>query len=70
MIDLSFRHCEACDSDSPPITQCEIDEFMPRAPGWRVVEVGGTYGKVTVTWWTHKINQLHVNDFIMVSRSL
>lgn len=26
------------------------------------------WGKVTVTWWTHKINGLHANDFIMVAR--
>lgn len=27
------------------------------------------YGKVTVTWYTHKIGGLHVNDFIMAARS-
>jgi 4a-hydroxytetrahydrobiopterin dehydratase len=27
------------------------------------------WGKVTVTWWTHKINGLHKNDIIMASRS-
>ena len=27
------------------------------------------YGKVTLTWYTHKINGLHVNDFIMAARS-
>ncbi|HKJ27308.1 MAG TPA: 4a-hydroxytetrahydrobiopterin dehydratase [Anaerolineales bacterium] len=27
------------------------------------------WGKVTVTWWTHKIKGLHLNDFIMASRS-
>jgi len=27
------------------------------------------YGKTTVTWYTHKINGLHVNDFIMAARS-
>jgi 4a-hydroxytetrahydrobiopterin dehydratase len=27
------------------------------------------YGKVTLTWWTHKIKGLHVNDFIMAARS-
>lgn len=27
------------------------------------------YGKVTVTWYTHKIEGLHANDFIMAARS-
>lgn len=27
------------------------------------------WGKVTVTWWTHKINGLHRNDFIMAART-
>ncbi len=27
------------------------------------------WGKVTVTWWTHKIWGLHCNDFIMAART-
>ncbi|HEX9779109.1 MAG TPA: 4a-hydroxytetrahydrobiopterin dehydratase [Geopsychrobacteraceae bacterium] len=27
------------------------------------------WGKVTVSWWTHKIAGLHVNDFIMAART-
>jgi 4a-hydroxytetrahydrobiopterin dehydratase len=27
------------------------------------------WGKVTVTWWTHKIKGLHQNDFIMAAKS-
>jgi 4a-hydroxytetrahydrobiopterin dehydratase len=27
------------------------------------------WGKVTVTWWTHKIGGVHQNDFIMASRT-
>ena len=27
------------------------------------------YGKVTVTWWTHKIGGLHRNDFISAART-
>ncbi len=27
------------------------------------------WGKVTVKWWTHKINGLHENDFIMSAKS-
>ncbi|MFQ5330090.1 MAG: 4a-hydroxytetrahydrobiopterin dehydratase [Thermodesulfobacteriota bacterium] len=27
------------------------------------------YGSVTVSWWSHKIKGLHVNDFIMAART-
>jgi len=27
------------------------------------------YGGVTVKWWTHKINGLHTNDFIMAAKT-
>jgi 4a-hydroxytetrahydrobiopterin dehydratase len=27
------------------------------------------WGKVTVNWWTHKIRGLHLNDFIMASKT-
>jgi 4a-hydroxytetrahydrobiopterin dehydratase len=27
------------------------------------------WGKTTVSWWTHKINGLHRNDFIMAART-
>ena len=28
-----------------------------------------TWGKVTVSWWTHAIGGLHENDFIMAART-
>lgn len=27
------------------------------------------WGKVTVSWWTHKIHGLHQNDFIMAAKT-
>ena len=27
------------------------------------------WGRVTVTWWTHKISGLHRNDFIMAAKT-
>jgi 4a-hydroxytetrahydrobiopterin dehydratase len=27
------------------------------------------WGKVTVSWWTHKIRGLHKNDFIMAAKT-
>ena len=27
------------------------------------------WGRVTVSWWTHKVNGLHENDFIMAAKT-
>ncbi len=27
------------------------------------------WGRVTVSWWTHKIRNLHVNDFVMAAKT-
>lgn len=27
------------------------------------------WGKVTVTWWTHVVNGLHINDFIAAAKT-
>lgn len=27
------------------------------------------WGRVTVTWWTHKIGDLHRNDFVMAAKT-
>lgn len=27
------------------------------------------WGRVTVTWWTHKIRGLHMNDFVMSAKT-
>jgi 4a-hydroxytetrahydrobiopterin dehydratase len=27
------------------------------------------WGKVTVSWWTHSLGGLHINDFIMAART-
>ena len=27
------------------------------------------WGRTTVTWWTHKIKGLHLNDFIMAAKT-
>lgn len=32
-------------------------------------EIVTTWGRVTVTWWSHKIKGLHVNDFIMAAKT-
>lgn len=28
-----------------------------------------TWGRVTVSWWTHKIGGLHQNDFVMAAKT-
>jgi len=32
-------------------------------------EIHLQWGKVVVTWWTHSINGLHKNDFILAAKS-
>lgn len=32
-------------------------------------EITFTWGKATVRWWTHVIDGLHINDFIMAART-
>ncbi|HMV00432.1 MAG TPA: 4a-hydroxytetrahydrobiopterin dehydratase [Rhodocyclaceae bacterium] len=32
-------------------------------------DLGLGWGWVTVSWWTHKINGLHANDFIMAAKT-
>lgn len=27
------------------------------------------WGMVTITWWTHKVHGLHINDFIMAAKT-
>jgi 4a-hydroxytetrahydrobiopterin dehydratase len=27
------------------------------------------WGKVTITWWTHAVNGLHINDFICAAKT-
>jgi 4a-hydroxytetrahydrobiopterin dehydratase len=27
------------------------------------------WGKVSVSWWTHKVHGLHLNDFVMAART-
>ena len=42
----------------------EIAEEQGHHP---VIEL--TWGRVTVEWWTHNINGLHKNDFVMAAKS-
>ena len=104
---LADQKCEACRVGAPLATAAEIAEFMPKIPGWGIIEADGIkrltrtfnfadfrealrftnavgaiaeeeghhpavlteWGRVTVTWWTHKIRGLHVNDFIMAAKT-
>lgn len=107
MSSLENEECESCRIDVPPVTQSQLDEWMPQLPGWSMInihdipriqrsfefknfcdaiaftnEVGmlaeashhhpeiiTEWGKVTVTWWTHKIKGLHKNDLIMAAKT-
>ena len=38
---LAKEKCVACSSDSPPLTEAEIQDLKPQAPEWTVVEREG-----------------------------
>lgn len=99
--------CVPCRGGDPPASEAEIAAWLPKIPGWQILEVEGiqrlersykfknfvmalafankvgeiaeeeghhpvllvTWGKVTVTWWTHVIRGLHRNDFIMAAKT-
>ena len=78
---LSQAHCEACRAG---ILQLErVFTFSDFAQALAFTNKVGAlaeeaghhpailteWGKVTVTWWTHKIGGLHRNDFIMAART-
>ncbi len=107
MGNLTALKCVPCRGGDPPASEAEIAEWLPKIPGWQILEVEGiqrlersykfknfvmalafankvgeiaeeeghhpvllvTWGKVTVTWWTHVIRGLHRNDFIMAAKT-
>lgn len=104
---LAQMKCSACRGDEPPLTDHELEDYLPQAPEWDLVEEDGvkklrrtfdfsnfvealdftnavgqaaeqeghhpvitlTWGRTTVTWYTHKIKGLHENDFIMAAKT-
>lgn len=106
-MELAQEVCEACQPNSPHVTDEERAELKPEIPEWEEAEVNGVprlrrtfrfdgwmpavdftnriaalaedqghhplirleWGKVTVSWWTHAIRNLHRNDFIMAART-
>jgi 4a-hydroxytetrahydrobiopterin dehydratase len=107
MTDLAQLKCVACRGGEPPLTEAQINDFLPQVPDWLVRDVNGVnrlervfklknfieamaftskvamiaekedhhptiiteWGKVTIQWWTHKIQGLHQNDFIMAAKT-
>lgn len=107
MAKLAQMKCTACRGDDPPLTDAEIEKYLPQVPDWDLVEEDGikklqrtfkfrnfvealdftnavgeaaedeghhpiitlTWGRATVTWYTHKIKGLHENDFIMAAKT-
>lgn len=104
---LAKMTCSACRGDEPPLTDQELEEYLPQVPQWELIEEDGvkklrrsftfsnfvealaftndvgkvaeeeghhpiitlTWGRATVTWYTHKIKGLHENDFIMAAKT-
>lgn len=40
-MELKQQKCEACEANSPQITQAEIEQFKPQIPGWQIIEREG-----------------------------
>ncbi|MCG3773846.1 MAG: putative pterin-4-alpha-carbinolamine dehydratase [Nitrospira sp.] len=72
----------ACRPGEPTVTDAEVAEFhLQQALAFTnsVGELAETeahhpallteWGKVTVTWWTHKIRGLYTNDLIMAAET-
>lgn len=55
----NFRHALAFTNAVGVIAE-EVDHHPALLTEW---------GKVTVTWWSHKLCGLHLNDFIMAART-
>ena len=56
--------------------EAEREARVGCTPGWaagrfecRLPTLLTEWGRVTVTWWTHKIHALHRNDFIMAAKT-
>lgn len=107
MSELAQQACEACNKNSPRITEGERRRLHEQLPGWQLVatpqsekltrefkfsnfaqalaftnrvgelaeaenhhpEIFLEWGRATVSWWTHSINGLHRNDFILAART-
>ena len=41
MADLTMEKCVPCESDTPTLTQKEIEEYHKEVPEWQVMEVEG-----------------------------
>lgn len=105
--ELAQMTCSACRGDEPPLTERELEDYLPQVPEWDLVEEDGvkklrrtfdfknfvtaldftnevgeiaegeghhpiitlTWGRATITWYTHKIKGLHKNDFIMATKT-
>ena len=64
MEDLQTAHGEACRADAPKVSDEELAEEEGHHPALLT-----EWGRMTVTWWSHKIRGLHRNDFIMAAKT-
>jgi 4a-hydroxytetrahydrobiopterin dehydratase len=100
--DLTQKRCVPCEGGIPPLNDAQIQEFLPKVPGWQVRDLRLTrrfehedflgsmafvqklatlaeaeghhpdfcvhYQRVDVSIWTHAINGLSDNDFILAAK--
>jgi 4a-hydroxytetrahydrobiopterin dehydratase len=106
-VPLAQQRCVETRKGSSAVTEAQLAEFKPQAPGWEIVAEAGIsrlrrafkfqdfasalaftqklgelaereghhprivleWGRVEVTWWTHVIRNLHVNDFVAAAKT-
>ena len=69
MDELAKLHCSSIGANTARLGDHDVNQLKAKLPGWIIYEKGTEWGKVTVTWWTHKIKCLHQNDFIMAAKT-
>ena len=101
---LINKKCVSCEGGAPPLTEAQIQEYLPELKtGWKVLEnkkiqkefvfkgfaeaiafvnkvanlaeaenhhpdIHIFYRKVTIELWTHSVNGLSENDFILAAK--
>lgn len=61
------RNFSFCDFASALLFTQRVGELAEQAGHHPVITT--EWGNVTVVWWTHLINGLHLNDFILAART-
>ena len=73
MDNLHKMKCVPCEGDISKLTTGISKEFRKQTPNWKIIknhhpDIALSWGKLIITLYTHAINGLHPNDFILASK--